>query len=157
VSALQVMVNQSRAATYDDATKLRIYEEPPQGAAQTRVDADVRPAKRSYPAHSDRENSSQIIRNFFLSTGLVMPYDPADQALAANTITSVTSQPLTKVVKSIEEPDDGEEPHVWRGIYALEIPREVIFTKRINVQPSKLKQWVPQGISSGRQVQNEDE
>jgi hypothetical protein len=157
VSALQVMVNRSQATTYDDETKLRVYEEPPQGAAQTSGDADVRPAKRSYPAHPDRESSSRTIRSFILSTGLVMPYDPADQALAANTITTVTPQPLPKVVKSIEESDDGEEPHDWRGVYAFEFPEDVIFTKLIDVRPSKLDEWAPEAITIGRQAQNEDE
>jgi hypothetical protein len=157
MSALQVVANRSQATTYDDATRLRVYEEPPQGAARTSGDADVRPAKRSYPAHPDRESSSRTIRSFILSTGLVMPYDPADQALAANTITTVTPRPLTKVVKSIQDLDDGAETHDWRGIYAIEFPEEVIFTKQIDIRPSELKEWLPQGISDGRRIQSEDE
>ena len=74
----------------------------------------------------------------------------------------------------IEEPDNGqpstsseikpqkdhvedEDARPWRGVYALELPEEVLFTKRIDIRPERLDEWRPQGVTSERRVRNEDE
>ena len=71
----------------------------------------------------------------------------------------------------IEEPDQGqaptspatepekendEEARPWRGVYALEFPEEVLFTKPIDIRPEQLDDWRPQGVTSERRVQNDD-
>jgi len=72
----------------------------------------------------------------------------------------------------IEEPDNGQPPtssatepqkdndedaQSWRGVYALELPEEVLFTKQIDIRPEQLDEWRPQGVTSERRVRNEDE
>ena len=70
----------------------------------------------------------------------------------------------------IEEPDQGqapmssanenendEEARPWRGVYALEFPEEILFTKSIDIRPEQLDEWRPQGVTSERQVRDEDE
>ncbi len=57
------------------------------------------------------------------------------------------------------EPDkeNDEEARAWRGVYALEFPEEVLFTKQIDIHPEKLDEWCPQGVTSERRVRDEDE
>ncbi|MGO8903129.1 MAG: hypothetical protein ACLQU5_33045 [Isosphaeraceae bacterium] len=72
----------------------------------------------------------------------------------------------------IEEPDQGQPPMIsatepekesdeearpWRGVYALEFPEEVLFTKSIDIRPEQLDEWRPQGVTSERRVRDEDE
>jgi len=72
----------------------------------------------------------------------------------------------------IEEPDNGQRPmnsatepenesdedaRPWRGVYALDFPEEVLFTKAIDIRPEHLDEWQPQGVTSERQVRDEDE
>jgi len=72
----------------------------------------------------------------------------------------------------IEEPDNGQPPtssatepqkdndedaQSWRGVYALELPEEVLFTKQIDIRPEQLDEWRPQGVTSERRVRDEDE
>jgi hypothetical protein len=158
MSVLQSATRRPRGMTYASATTVCVDDEPIQGAARGPVRADVRPLKSFYPPRPDKDSSSQVIRSLLLSTSLVMAYDPADEAIASlNTITSATPQPLPKVVGTVDEDDDSAEPRDWRGIYALEFPEEVIFTKRIDIRRSKLEEWLPRGIADGGRAQNEDE
>ena len=63
----------------------------------------------------------------------------------------------------VEEPDNGQPPtrcatepqkdsdedaRPWRGVYALEFPEEVLFTKSIDIRPEQLDDWRPQGVMS---------
>jgi Arc/MetJ-type ribon-helix-helix transcriptional regulator len=72
----------------------------------------------------------------------------------------------------IEEPDNGqppmspatepekeneEEARPWRGVYALEFPEEVLFTKSIDIRTEQLDEWRPQGVTSERRVRDDDE
>jgi Arc/MetJ-type ribon-helix-helix transcriptional regulator len=72
----------------------------------------------------------------------------------------------------IEEPDNGQPPmgsatepekdsdedaRSWRGVYALEFPEEVLFTKAVDIRPEQLDDWRPQGVTSERRVRDEDE
>jgi len=60
---------------------------------------------------------------------------------------------------SATEPEkaNGEDAQPWRGVCALEFPEEVLFTKQIDIRPEQLDEWRPQGVTSERRVQNEDE
>jgi Arc/MetJ-type ribon-helix-helix transcriptional regulator len=55
------------------------------------------------------------------------------------------------------ENEDDKDARPWRGIYALEFPDEVLFTKSIDIRPAQLDDWCTQGVTSERQVQHEDE
>jgi Arc/MetJ-type ribon-helix-helix transcriptional regulator len=55
------------------------------------------------------------------------------------------------------EKEDDEEARPWRGVYALEFPEEVLFTKSIDIRPEQLDEWCPQGVTSEKQVRDEDE
>ena len=72
----------------------------------------------------------------------------------------------------VEKPDNGQPPtspsaepekgsdedgRPWRGVYALEFPEEVLFTKPIDIRPQQLDDWRPQGVTSERQVRHEDD
>jgi Arc/MetJ-type ribon-helix-helix transcriptional regulator len=66
------------------------------------------------------------------------------------------SQVPTSPVTEPEEEND-EEARSWRGVYALEFPEEVLFTKPIDIRPEQLDEWRPQGVTSERQVRDDDE
>ena len=53
--------------------------------------------------------------------------------------------------------DSDEDARPWRGVYALEYPEEVLFTKPIDIRPEQLDDWRPQEVASERQVRDEDE
>jgi len=55
------------------------------------------------------------------------------------------------------EKDHGEDARPWRGVYALEFPEEVLFTRQIEIRPGKLDVWRPRGVTRERRVRNEDE
>jgi Arc/MetJ-type ribon-helix-helix transcriptional regulator len=55
------------------------------------------------------------------------------------------------------EMENDEEARPWRGVYALEFPEEVLFTKSIDMRPEQLDDWRPQGVTSERQVRDDDE
>ena len=55
------------------------------------------------------------------------------------------------------EKENDEEARPWRGVYALEFPEEVLFTKSIDIRPEQLDDWRPQGVTSERRVRDEDE
>ena len=37
--------------------------------------------------------------------------------------------------------DSDEDAQAWRGVYALEYPEEVLFTKPIDIRPEQLDNW----------------
>ena len=55
------------------------------------------------------------------------------------------------------EKENDEEDRPWRGVYALEFPDEVLFTKPIDMRPEHLEDWRPKGATSERPVRDEDE
>ncbi|WP_165229295.1 hypothetical protein [Aquisphaera insulae] len=55
-----------------------------------------------------------------------------------------------------EKEDDGDA-RPWRGVYSLEFPEEVLFTKSIDIRPDQLDEWRPQGVTSERRSRDEDE
>jgi hypothetical protein len=55
------------------------------------------------------------------------------------------------------EKEQNEEARPWRGVYALEFPEEVLFTKPIDIRPEQLDEWQPQGVTSERRVRDENE
>jgi Arc/MetJ-type ribon-helix-helix transcriptional regulator len=55
------------------------------------------------------------------------------------------------------EQENDKEARPRRGVYALEFPEEVLFTKPIDIRPEQLDEWRPQGVTSERQVRDEDE
>jgi Arc/MetJ-type ribon-helix-helix transcriptional regulator len=55
------------------------------------------------------------------------------------------------------EKENDEEARPWRGVYALEFPEEILFTKPIDIRPEQLDDWRPQGVTSERRVRDEDE
>ncbi len=70
------------------------------------------------------------------------------------------SDPAQPPMSSATEPettDDADEARPWRGVHALEFPEEVLFTKSIDVRPEQLDDWRPQGVTSERQVEDQDE
>ena len=65
-------------------------------------------------------------------------------------------QPLASSANEPEKEND-EEARPWRGVYALEFPEEVLFTKPIDIRPEKLDDWRAQGVTSERRLRDEDE
>ncbi len=53
--------------------------------------------------------------------------------------------------------DDDEDARPWRGVYALEFPDEVLFTKPIDIRSEQLDEWQPQGVISERRARTEDD
>jgi Arc/MetJ-type ribon-helix-helix transcriptional regulator len=55
------------------------------------------------------------------------------------------------------ETESDEEARPWRGVYAPQFPEEVLFTKSIDIRPEQLDEWCPRGVTSERQVRDEDD
>jgi hypothetical protein len=55
------------------------------------------------------------------------------------------------------ETESDEEARPWRGVYAPQFPEEVLFTKSIDIRPEQLDEWYPRGVTSERQVRDEDD
>jgi Arc/MetJ-type ribon-helix-helix transcriptional regulator len=67
-------------------------------------------------------------------------------------------RPQTLMSSATElETENDERARPWRGVYALDFPEEVLFTKSIDVRPQQLHEWRPQGVTSERQVPDEDD
>jgi hypothetical protein len=47
---------------------------------------------------------------------------------------------------------EGLQP--WRGVSALELPEEVLFSKPIDIRPEELHEWRPRGVTSERRVRD---
>ena len=60
-------------------------------------------------------------------------------------------------MSSASETENDEEARPWRGVYALEFPEEILFTKSIDIRPEQLDEWRPQGVTSERQGRDDDE
>jgi Arc/MetJ-type ribon-helix-helix transcriptional regulator len=56
-----------------------------------------------------------------------------------------------------ESEKENDEARPWRGVYALEFPEEVLFTKQIDIRSEELDEWRPQGVTSERRVRDDDE
>lgn len=63
--------------------------------------------------------------------------------------------PMSSATEPNSETDEDARP--WRGVYALEFPEEVLFTKPIDIRPEQLDDWRPQGVTSERRVSDHDE
>jgi Arc/MetJ-type ribon-helix-helix transcriptional regulator len=63
----------------------------------------------------------------------------------------------TEPENASDENASDEDARPWRGVYALEFPEEVLFTKAIDIRPEHLDEWQPQGVTSDRRVRDEDE
>ena len=53
--------------------------------------------------------------------------------------------------------ENDKEARPRRGVYALEFPEEVLFTKPIDIRPEQLDEWRPRGVTSDRLVPDGDE
>jgi len=52
--------------------------------------------------------------------------------------------------EAIESPDESRDevnPRSWRGVFAVEYPDEVLFTKRIDIRPDQLDEWRPEPVA----------
>jgi Arc/MetJ-type ribon-helix-helix transcriptional regulator len=63
------------------------------------------------------------------------------------------------LMSSATEPDtdNDEGARPWRGVCDLEFPEEVLFTKSIDIRSEQLVDWSPTGVTSERQVRDEDD
>ena len=52
-----------------------------------------------------------------------------------------------------QEPD----PSVWRGVFVVEVPRKVIFTKEVHFKIADLPRWEPEIVFLGRVHEDDDE
>ena len=62
-------------------------------------------------------------------------------------------------MSSATEPEKGnvEEARTLHGVYALEFPDEVLFTKPIDMRPEQLDDCRPQGVTSERRAGDANE
>lgn len=68
--------------------------------------------------------------------------ESADRLMTGAKMTPCASPP--DEVEAIESPDesrDEEDSRSWRGVFAVEYPDEVLFTKRIDIRPDRLDEW----------------
>jgi hypothetical protein len=89
---------QPRRVRYGTTATVLVEQEPSGWSSAAFPDyADERPREMVRRSRPNKDSSGQLIRSFILSTGLVMAFEPADQATAsAETFTSATPQSLPK-------------------------------------------------------------
>lgn len=51
------------------------------------------------------------------------------------------------------EPD----PSVWRGVFVVNVPRKVLFTKRLRFKTADLPRWEPHIVIDRRTIERNDE
>ncbi|MDG3008439.1 hypothetical protein [Paludisphaera mucosa] len=82
---------------------------------------------------------------------------PSDEALAsAESITSALPRPLPKPSEAVRETITDAEERPWRGVYAIEHGDKVLFTKRIDITASTLREWEPDPIIERRFDEDDD-
>ena len=65
------------------------------------------------------------------------------------------NQPPTSLAVTSQSNED-EDATPLRGVYALEFPEDVLFTKQIDIRPEQLEEWRPRAVTSERRNGNED-
>jgi len=141
---------QSRKVRYSTTTTVLVEEEP-NGLDAAELSDPA--AKRPRPT---KDGGGQLIGNLILSAGFVMPCEPTDEMIALpETITSATPQPLPKGTESVAETPDEVDSRP-RGVFAVEYPEEVLFTKGFDISPERLEDWAPEPVTTDRRVSDED-
>ena len=98
--------------------------------------AQLRPVVLKAPALIEEEANG-------LTTGADMTPDamPPDQ---------------TEPFESPGEFRDEADSRSWRGVFAVEYPDEVLFTKRIDIRLDQLDEWKPEPVTSRRPGQDDE-
>ena len=106
-----------------------------------------------------RENSPPFLRSLVASAGLLMPFDSSDEltTTAADTVPHHAPLAQREPVPSVGEAHDEADSRAWHGVLAVEHPKEVLFRKRIEIHPDKLREWKPDPITARRRLDDDDE
>lgn len=123
--------------------------------------AAVHREAKSAPSRANREGGNPLFsfRSLVASAGLLMPFDASDELMttAADTVPHFVPLAQAKPVESVGEASDELDSRSWRGILAIEHPKEVLFRKRIDICPDKLREWKPNLITTRRRLDDDDE
>ncbi len=86
-----------------------------------------------------------------------IPDEVADDLLpgADRTPGSVPPAP-TAAIEGQGESRDEADSRSWRGVFAVEYPEEILFTKRIDIRPDQLDEWKPESISVRGHSEHDD-
>ncbi len=79
-----------------------------------------------------------------------------DLTTGANTIPAAPPPDQTQAIEGPGESLDEADSRSWRGVFAIEYPDEVLFTKRIDIRPDQLDEWKPEPVTSRRSGEHDD-
>jgi hypothetical protein len=94
----------------------------------------------------------------FPLTPVVLKAPPLIEETADDLMTGADTTALdqTEAFESPGESRDETDSRSWRGVFAVEYPDEVLFTKRIDIRPDQLDEWQPEPITSRRHDELDD-
>lgn len=121
--------------------------------------AVVRRGARTRQLRSNKESSNPLLRSLVASAGLLMPFEASEEltTTAADTVPHLAPLAQPRTVANIDETSDEEDCRSWRGVFAIQHPQKVLFRKRIDIRPGKLKEWAPDPISTRGRRSEDDE
>jgi hypothetical protein len=73
-----------------------------------------------------------------------------------HTTPDATTLGQTGAIEGPDESRDEVDSRSWRGVFAIEYPDEVLFTKRIDIRPDQLDEWRPEPVTSRRRDEHDD-
>jgi hypothetical protein len=62
----------------------------------------------------------------------------------------------TGTIENPAKSGDEVDSRSWRGVFAVEYPDEVLFTKRIDVRPDQLDDWKPEPVAGRGHSEHDD-
>lgn len=68
---------------------------------------------------------------------------------------SVLLAPTEAIERPVESRDELDS-RSWRGVFAVEYPDEVLFTKRIDIRPDQLDEWRPEPVAGRGHSDHDD-
>lgn len=80
----------------------------------------------------------------------------ADSMTGADTTADAMPLEQTEAFENLPESRDEADSRSWRGVFVVEYPDEVLFTKRIDIRPDQLDEWQPEPVTSRRHDEHDD-
>ena len=81
----------------------------------------------------------------------------ADDLMTGAVTTPDASPPdQAEAIESPDESCDEVNPRSWRGVFAVEYPDVVLFTKRIDIRTDQLDEWKPEPVTGRGRREHDD-
>jgi hypothetical protein len=96
------------------------------------------------------------LRTVALETSLVLDESVDHSMASADTVPRAALPDQAEAIESPDESRDEVNPRSWRGVFAVEYPDVVLFTKRIDIRPDQLDEWKPDPVAGRGHSEDDD-